>query len=158
LQNCFAGQEVALALTEDWRHGAIDATTGSRVRVKSTPDQELLAVEYTAPAFARRFNASLSIRLKYPDRPCSNEEPLNPGLMLSSPTVDGSLLSHNMRDIEKNTELVERMIRMIAFINRNYPLSQSPFLWSDAYQRSPSRFRIPSDEALLAISLDPEAG
>src|SRR5258708_21718848 len=61
-----------------------------------------------------------------------------------------------------NTKLVEYVIRMVAFINKHYPLSRSLYLWSDyddlASGRKPLSGRLlygmPSDEELLKISLE----
>jgi hypothetical protein len=139
-----------LQLDENWRRGAVDTETNSSLRIKSTPEIETLAVVFTAPTF--KMNLSLSIKLKYPGQPWSPVDPSNPGLMVSAPTLDWALRMKNMRDVGENTNLVKQIIRMIGLINRNHPLSRSPFLWSDADIHPPTVFRMPSDEELLELS------
>jgi hypothetical protein len=70
-----------------------------------------------------------------------------------------------MTNIEQNTKLVELAIRMIAFVNKHYPQSTSPYLWSD-YQDymsgqkasvGPFLYTMPSDQQLYSISINPDA-
>ncbi len=59
---------------------------------------------------------------------------------------------------DKNTEIVEHVIRMIAFVSKHSPLSRSPYLWSNAQKLHSMRwlYRMPSDAELLQISMQPE--
>jgi hypothetical protein len=139
-----------LVLTEDWRHGAVDTETNSRLVIKSTPQIDFLIAEFSCPT--AKLNIGLIKQLKFPDRPLGENGTPNPGLMISVPGLDGSLLSGNMIDVEENTKLLNQIIRMIGFINRHYPLSRSPFLWSDAPMYPPRLFRMPLDAELLELS------
>ena len=147
---------MAFALTQDWKRGAVDPETSSRLVIKSTAEIETMFVELRCEEGTLK--TAICIRRKFPDRPATRNDPANPEVMLSTGSLNSMFTFKNMRDIEKNTILVERMVRMIAFINKHHPLAGSPFLWSDYDKVRPGHvlFRLPSDDALLTISSNPE--
>lgn len=148
---------MAFSLTPDWRRGAVDPETNSRLVIKSTPEIETLAVELQCEEGTLK--TAILIRPKVPNRPPTMNDPANPEVMIPTGNLNTMFAFRNMRDIEKNTILVLRMVRMIAFINKHHPLAGSPFLWSDYDKVQPGHalFRLPSDDALLKISTNPES-
>jgi hypothetical protein len=136
--------------------GAIDTETNLRLVIKSLPEIELLAIEFSTPDHI--VNTGICIRRKFHDRPLKKDDPANPGVMIPARTLNTVFLSRGMRKVELNTELTMRMIRMIASINKRYPLSGARFLWSDydKIQRGRALFQMPSDEELLELSLQSE--
>jgi hypothetical protein len=147
---------MTFVLTEDRINGAIDPNTNSRMVINDTKEIEYIAVVFTSPDVSLKF--MIMRRAKFPDRPVVSNDPSNPGVMIVSGDLQLAFATKEMRDIEGNTRLVERLVRMIAFINNRYRLAISPFLWSDYEKIRPNTllFRMPSDETLLSLSLKPE--
>jgi hypothetical protein len=147
---------MVFALTPDWRHGAVDTETNSQLVIKSTPEIGTLAVEFQCEEGILK--TAIHIQRKFPDQPATGNDPANPEVMISTDNLNAMFCFKNMRDIDKNTILVKRTVRMIAFINKSHPLAGSPFLWSDynKVKLGHALFRLPSDEELLAISNNPE--
>jgi hypothetical protein len=62
---------------------------------------------------------------------------------------------------ERKTEFADYLIRMMAFINKRYPLAVSPYFWSDYADHVSGRigtgqpfvFRMPSDDELWRLSV-----
>jgi hypothetical protein len=78
--------------------------------------------------------------------------------MISAQTLNSVFRGQKIPDIGYNTKIVERFIRMVAFINKKNPLGVSQFIWSD-YDKLPpgsARFQMPSEEELLRLTLEPE--
>lgn len=145
-----------LIQTTDWRHGAIDPETGARLTIKSTAEIGTFFVEYSRDALLLK--TAIYARPKHSDRPIDNNDRDNPGVLIPAVPLNSAFSYRNMRDIEANSSIAEEIARMIAFVNKNHPLSKSLFLWSDFDRLPPDRFlfRLPSDTELLEISLNPE--
>ena len=143
-------------LTEDRIFGATDPETAARMVIDSGPEIELLTVKFSSPTLS--LVTAIVIRPKFPDRRIVSNDPTNPRVMISAGDLNRAFRSQNMRDIEHNTRLVEYLIRMIAFINKKWPLAPAPFLWSDYEKFKPGTalYRMPSDDELLTISVRPE--
>jgi hypothetical protein len=54
-----------------------------------------------------------------------------------------------MSNIDYNTKFVEYVIQMIAFINKNFPLATSPYLWSD-YENVAVQIRVSLEHLVTA--------
>jgi hypothetical protein len=123
--------------------------------IKSGPQIEHKDAIFTSSDISLDFG--VKIRRKFPDQPVVSNDPSNPCVMLSSGDLNRAFAKKNMLDIERNTRLVEYLIQMIAFINRNTPLANAAFLWSDYGKVRPGRwlYRMPSDEELLRVSQQP---
>jgi hypothetical protein len=150
------GSVMTFALTEGRMYSATDPNMNSHMVINTTKEIEFLAVVFTSPDVSLKF--MIMLRSKFPDRPVVKNDPSNPGLMILAGDLQLAFAAKKMRDIEANTRLTESLIRMIAFINKHYPLATSPFLWSD-YEKTRQNtflFRMPSDEVLLRLSLEPE--
>jgi hypothetical protein len=142
--------------------GAVDTRTGARLTINSTPE-----IQYRRALFIHsglRLRIALEIKPKVSTGAVSNSE-LNPSVMISAGDLNRFFRRAGMTDIEQNTKLVELAIRMIAFVNKHYPQSTSPYLWSDYQDFISGRkaligtflYTMPSDEQLLSISIDPDA-
>jgi hypothetical protein len=85
--------------------------------------------------------------------------------MISAGNLNLFFRKAEMANIEQNTKLVELAIRMIAFVNKHYPQSTSPYLWSDYQDFISGRkaligtflYTMPSDQQLLSMSINPDA-
>jgi hypothetical protein len=108
---------------------------------------------FTSPSISLEFG--IEIRRKFLDQPVATNDPRNPCVMLSAGDLNRALAAQGMHDFERNTRLIEYLIQMIAFINRNTPLANAPFLWSDYERLRPDRwlYHMPSDEELLKLTL-----
>jgi hypothetical protein len=148
------GYSMAFALNTDRIRSAMDPETNGRMTIDSGPQLEYRLAKYSSPEVSMEME--IAIRRKFPSEPVVANDPENPCIMISTGYLNRALQKRNMRDVEYNTRLVKYLIRMIAFINKHYPLCTAPFLWSD-YEKLPKNidllYRMPSDEELLTISL-----
>jgi hypothetical protein len=137
---------------------AIDTATGSRMFIKSGPQIEYKKVMFTCPDISLDFG--IEIRRKFPDQPVVTDDPGNPCVMIRAGDLNTAFATRGMRDFEQNTLLACYLARMIAFINKHHRLANSPFLWSDYEKLRPDirLYRMPSDEDLLKLSIQPEPG
>ena len=136
---------------------AVDRDRSSRMAIKSGPQMEVMNITFSSPKFD--LSTPIFIRRKFQDRPVITGSPSNPGIMLLSRNLNAAFERRRMYDLQYNTHLVDYVVRMIAFINKDDPMANAPFLWSDypAGSEAPWLYRMPSDEELLDISLRPEA-
>jgi|ERR1700733_9215582 hypothetical protein len=139
---------------------AVDARTGARLTIRSRPE-----IEYRDALLIHsemRLPITLVIRRKVSTEGISK---LNPSVMISAGNLNLFFRQAVMTDIEQNTKLVELAIRMIAFVNKHYPQSTSPYLWSDYQDFISGRkaligtflYTMPSDQQLLSMSINPDA-
>jgi hypothetical protein len=146
-------------LTKDRIRSAVDLETNARLVIDGTPEIEYLKAKFESPEI--RFSVTLMIESKFPDRPFVANDQTNPAIMIFARDLNLFFQAKKMLDFDYNTKLVEYVVRMIAFINRHYPISRSPYLWSDyddlASGRKPLNgrflYRMPSDDELLKMSL-----
>ncbi len=140
-------------LNTDRFQSASDAGTNSHLAIKSGPEIEYLDVVFQSPEIS--LNMRIGLRLKFPGRPLGQD---NPAVMLFAEDLNRAFASAKMVDLDINTTIAERIIRMVAFVNKACPLSTCPFLWSNATDIHPRRwfYRMPSDDVLMALSLQPE--
>jgi len=140
-------------LAKDRICSAIDQDTNSRMVINSGPQIEYNIAKFSSPAVS--LDVQIEIRLKYPSEAAAPNDPSNPGVMISAGFIEWQLKLKKMSDVEYNTKIVDLIVRMIAFINKHYPLAPVPYLWSD-YNELPNRqrlsFRMPSDADLIKIS------
>jgi hypothetical protein len=146
----------------DGFRSAVDTRTGARLAVKGTPE-----IQYQKALLIHsglRLQIYLEIKPRVSTAAVSNSK-LNPSLMILPGDLNRFFRKAEMTDIEQNTKLVDLAIRMIAFVNKHYPLSTSPYLWSDYQDFISGRqaligtflYTMPSDKQLLSISIDPDA-
>jgi hypothetical protein len=136
---------------------AFDPEKNAQMQITGGPQIEYNKATFNSPIISLAIQ--IEIRRKFPDQPLIKNDPRNPCVMITSGVLDMGFRARKMQDIERNTELVLYLVRMIAFINKGYPLATSPFLWSDYEEFSKGRqftYRMPSDEELLKISMQPE--
>jgi hypothetical protein len=153
---CREGEAMAFEYAKDRIYSAVDPETNSRLDIDSTVDIDVLVVKFSGPIIF--FSTGIFLTQKFPDQPIVPNDPQNPCVMISAELINSEFRRHQEYDIEYNTRLTEHLIRMIAFINKKYPLGTSQFLWSD-YEKLPpgsALFRMPSDEDLLRLTLEPE--
>jgi len=145
-------------LTKDRIRSAIDVDTKSRMVINSGPEIDYNLAQFSSPTLS--LDIQIEIRRKFSgesNAPADCQD--NPGIMLSAGFIDWQLEMRNLADFEDNSRMVEYVIRMIAFINKYYPLALSPYLWSDYGTCSIGRkllYHMPSDEELLRLSIQPE--
>ncbi len=142
-------------MTPDRRRCAVDADAGTKMCINSGPEMEFVTALFESASISLRLE--IEIRPKYRDKPIVAKAPENPCVMISAGYLNMVLRRKNLLDFDRNTELVEYLVRMIAFINKYKPLANAPFLWSD-FDQIPleSRlYRMPSDHDLLRLSIDP---
>ncbi len=145
-------------MIENKARTAIDPLTDSRLFIKSGPEIEYLRAIFTSPDVALNF--TIERRQKFADKPFAANDPSNPCLLIYSRELNDGFVKQGLVDFEKNTLLAERVIRMMCFINRHQRLSTVPVFWSDynSVRWFRYRYRMPTDETLLSLSLDPEHG
>lgn len=148
---------MAFVQPREYARIAIDTTTQSQVVIKSTPEIETLIVEFTSPEAS--LETAIYIKRKFPDQPIVANDPRNPGVMIAAGNLNHAFAAQRMLDVQVNTALAERLVRMIAFLSRHSPISTVPFLWSDYDKLRSSKllYRMPSNQELLKLSIDPEA-
>jgi hypothetical protein len=144
---------------EDFQ-SAVDMRTGARLTIRTTPQ-----IQYRKALLIYsgiRLPIAIEIKRKVPTERISE---LNPSVMISAGNLNLYFREAEMTNIEQNTKLVELAIRMFAFVNKHYPQSTSPYLWSDYQDFISGRkaligtflYTMPSDEQLLSMSIDPDA-
>jgi hypothetical protein len=151
------GVPMPFILLKDRSRTAIDTVTGSRMFIKSGPQIEYKKAIFTHPDISLDFG--IEIRRKFPDQPIVTDDPRNPCVMIRAGDLNAAFAARGMRDFEQNTLLAEYLARMIAFINKHHRLANAPFLWSDYEKLRPDMrlYRMPSDEELLKLSMQPES-
>ena len=145
---------MTLVLDEHRIRSARDPESGATMVINSSPQIEYKSVEFSSPEVT--LDLEIVIRRKFSDLPNFPNDPTNPSLMVSAGYLNLALRKRNLLDFNNNTTLVRFILRMVAFINKKYPLSTSPFLWSDyddLAKRLSFVYQMPSDEELLKISL-----
>jgi hypothetical protein len=149
----FRGVTMPFIMDANQSRTAINPDTNSRMFIKSGPQMEHKDAIFTSPSISLEFG--IEIRRKFLDQPVATNDPRNPCVMLSAGDLNRALAAQGMHDFERNTRLIEYLIQMIAFINRNTPLANAPFLWSDYERLRPDRwlYHMPSDEELLKLTL-----
>jgi hypothetical protein len=150
------GVLMPFTLSKDRSSSAIDSTANSRMSIESGPQIEYKKVMFASPDISPDFG--IEIRRKFPDQPVVTSDLRNPCVMIRSEDLNAAFAKRGMQDFERNTRLVEYLVRMVAFINMHQRLANAPFLWSNYEQLTPARwlYRMPSDEELVRISLHPE--
>jgi hypothetical protein len=145
-------------MIENKARTAIDPLTDSRLFIKSGPEIEYYRAIFTSPDVALNF--TIEIRQKFADKPVAANNPSNPTLLIYAGDLNDAFVKQGLVDFEQNTLLIEHVIRMMCFINRNRRLSPAPFFWSNynTIRWYNYRYRMLSDEMLLSLSLDPEQG
>lgn len=136
-----------LTLIPNHKRGVIDSETESQLIITSTPEIDALNAKFTSDSVA--LWTVINIKPKFPDRHLINNDQRNPRVMISAGDMNGAFLSANMHDVERNTELVKLIVRMIIFVSKVRPLAVSPYLWSDHHKLRAPLYRMPSDQALL---------
>jgi hypothetical protein len=134
-----------------------DPEKNAHMQITGGPQIEYNKATFTSPSISLALQ--IEIRKKFPDQPVITNDPRNPCVMIASGVLDMGFRARKMQDVQRNTELVHYLVRMIAFINKGYPLANSPFLWSDYEEFSKGRqltYIMPSDDELLKISIQPE--
>jgi hypothetical protein len=147
-----------LVLSKDRSRAAFDSATNSRVFIESGPQIDYKKVIFTSPNISLNFG--IEIRQKFSGQPVVTNDPRNPCVMIRSGDLNAAFAKRGRHDFEQNTRLAEYLARMVAFVNMHHRLGNAPFLWSDYENLTPVRwfYRMPSDEELLKISLQPEPG
>jgi hypothetical protein len=147
-------------LTKDRIQSAVDPETSARLVIDGTTEIEYLTAKFESSE--THLSVPLTIESKFPDRPFIPNDQTNPSIKIAAGNVNFAFQAKKMMDFDYNSKLVEYVVRMIAFVNKHYPLSRSPYLWSDyddlASGRKPLNgrflYQMPSDEELLKISLE----
>jgi hypothetical protein len=146
-------------LAEDRKLNAIDPDTNARMAIRKLPDG-LREVRFGNPEMAIRF--FLRVCSKFPGEP---RDASNPDIMIAAGALNW-ILSYEPQfadyDFERKTSFAEYIIRMMAFINKHYPLGGVSLFWSDYADYASGRkgtgrplaFRMPSDEELIKFSME----
>jgi hypothetical protein len=154
-------ERMPFILTRDRDRSAIDPDTSARMVINRPPAEGVVEVKFTAPGISLRL--MLSLRQKFPERRVWDAT--NPGIMINAGNLN-FLLSRGRQfanfDFDRKTQFVESLIRMMAFINKHYPLGPAAYFWSDYEDYVSGRkgvgaqfvFRMPSDEELLRFSIE----
>lgn len=145
---------MAFVLDEHRIRSARDPESGATMVINSGPQIEYYSVEFSSPTVV--LDLEIVIRHKFIDRPIIPKDSANPSVMVSAGYLNFALRKRKLFDFNNNTTLVRFIINMIAFINKKYPLSVSPFLWSDyddLVGKLSFLYQMPSDDELLKISL-----
>ena len=154
-------EAMAFILSTDRPRKAIDPATNSEMTIAITPQADFKQVHFTSPEM--KIVLPLRMLPKFPDRKAVDET--NPGIMINAGNLN-LLLSRGPQfagySFERKSQFAEYLMRMMAVINKRYPLALSPFFWSNyadyvaGRQMGPFVFRMLSDEELLKLSVAPQ--
>lgn len=149
--------EGRMAFIMNGPRSVVDTETNACLKIIGTKEIEYMYATLTSPTI--NMNFGINIQKKFPEKPFIPGSPSNPCIMLRSADFNSEFYRLKMSNYEENSKIAEYIIRMIAFINKNYPISMAPFLWSD-YNLLPRVrwiFKMPSDDYLMSISLPTES-
>jgi hypothetical protein len=146
-------EKVMFEPMEDSRMYVQDSSTGVAMFVKSTSDIGTLAVFVQFPD-GRKVEFDILRELKFPDRPYVSGDRSNPMIKLLLASFNTAVKA-NPGTYEENSKFVRYLLTGLSVINRRWPLSRSPFFYSDLdfYKGREDifPFSFPSDEEIAEL-------
>jgi hypothetical protein len=135
------------------RHEAVrDGETGVEISLKSAPDYEYRV--NISLADGRRLGLTIAVEPKFPDRPFPGRTPSYPMIKVLMGTLqEAAVFCGQSR--EENTRFVRLILDGLSTINRIWPLSRSPYFYSDAEKyagrESIFDFDLPSENEIAKL-------
>ncbi len=127
--------------------GAIDTRNGATLKLKHTPEIDRPNAVYVSSE--HEIIVSMRIARKFQDVAPADSDQSNPSILVSVESFNLYFYARKMYNFEFNTNIVESIIRMIAFANKRWPLSRSPYLWSQYDDYASGRLTLRPGEKLL---------